>query len=262
METTTTTITRHTCLKLEIPNTPEPIFVKGTWFHSHFHLSISDGLDAWLCNATEEEVRDRAAQWDQPVIEYINLAERYLGFQQPGSVYSFTDAGDGYKRLSWTFEKNGIKLEWRWKCRSAPNSKEVTAGILDFLMDENIKLSDEVVKKDQSYKRLKVEAEKCLAQSERFSNEKVEFESEIYSKFVAVLNSKKAKLRDLQEQLSNKKSAGNLPEEEEESTDKTQSFDEGSDDEKSDKEPLKDFATTSKGAPASSARGQKRITRK
>lgn len=29
---------------------------------------------------------------------------------------------------------------------------------------------------------MKVEAEKCLSQSERFANEKVEFESEIYAK--------------------------------------------------------------------------------
>ncbi|KAK0608413.1 hypothetical protein LWI29_030342 [Acer saccharum] len=124
-----------------LARSPAPIFVKGTWFNSHFDLSISDGLNAWLCNATEEEASDRAAQWDQPVSEYINLAERYLGFQMPGSIYTFTDAGDAYKRLSWTFEKEGTKLEWQWKCRPAPNSKEITAGLLDFLMDENIKLS-------------------------------------------------------------------------------------------------------------------------
>lgn len=44
-------------------------------------------------------------------------------------------------QLSWTFEKEGTKLEWRWKCGPAPNSKKVTAGILDFLMDANIRLS-------------------------------------------------------------------------------------------------------------------------
>jgi hypothetical protein len=44
-------------------------------------------------------VRERAAQWDQPVPEYVELAERYLGFQQPGSVYRFADAGDGHKRV-------------------------------------------------------------------------------------------------------------------------------------------------------------------
>lgn len=125
--------TRHTCLKLEIPDN-DPIFVKGTWLASSFHLSITDGRHAWLCDgawtseliiriflyqncwsfkffaesflfyfsiaASEEEVRERALQWDQPVAEYIELAERYLGFQQPGSVYRFSDAGDGNKRVN------------------------------------------------------------------------------------------------------------------------------------------------------------------
>lgn len=50
--------------------------------------------------ATEEEVAERAAQWDQPVSEYLELAERYLGFQQPNSVYGFSDALEGSKRVS------------------------------------------------------------------------------------------------------------------------------------------------------------------
>ncbi|XP_028780817.1 DNA repair protein XRCC4-like isoform X2 [Neltuma alba] len=178
---------RHTCLKLQLPNTgdptdAEPIFVKGTWYDTRFDLSITDGFNAWVCHASEEEVKERATQWDQPVSEYVRLAEQYLGFQQPDSIYGFADAGDGHKRLSWTFEKEGTKLQWRWKCQQSPNSKKTTAEILDFLMDANITLSEEVVRKTESFERMKVEAEKCLSQSERFANEKVEFESEIYAK--------------------------------------------------------------------------------
>ena len=49
--------------------------------------------------ASEEEVRQRAEQWDQPPADYVALAERYLGFQQPGSRYGFEDAGNGQKRV-------------------------------------------------------------------------------------------------------------------------------------------------------------------
>lgn len=28
------------------------------------------------------------------------MAEKYLGFQQPGSVYGFSDAGAGHRRVS------------------------------------------------------------------------------------------------------------------------------------------------------------------
>ncbi|KAJ8771554.1 hypothetical protein K2173_026731 [Erythroxylum novogranatense] len=156
----TVSVARHTCIKLETDGA-EPVFVKGTWFDSHFHLSISDGLHSWVCNASDEEVRERADQWDQPVTDYIQLAEKHLGFQQPGSVYRFSDAGGGHKRLSWTFEKGGTKLEWRWKCQPSPNSRKTTAEIMDFLMDANIRLSEEVVRQTQSFSRLKDEAEKC-----------------------------------------------------------------------------------------------------
>lgn len=51
-------------------------------------------------SASEDEVSERASLWDQPVADYIELAEKYLGFQQPGSVYGFADARDGHKRVS------------------------------------------------------------------------------------------------------------------------------------------------------------------
>lgn len=49
---------RHTCLKLEIPDTQNPkdagpIFVKGTWYDTHFDLAITDGLSAWVCHGTD-----------------------------------------------------------------------------------------------------------------------------------------------------------------------------------------------------------------
>ncbi|XP_057771387.1 DNA repair protein XRCC4-like [Salvia miltiorrhiza] len=226
---------KHTCLKLEIAmggGEPVPIFVKGTWYPTRFDLAITDGHRAWTCNATEEAVEERASYWDQTASYYIDLAERYLGFQQPGSVYGFSDAGDGCKRLSWTFEKEGMKLEWRWKCQPSPNSKATTVEVLDFLMDANIKLSEEVVWKSQSFDKLKLEAEKCLAQSEKLSSDKSEFESEIYGKFVQVLNSKKAKLRALRDRLSRQPSAENFPQEDEVSSDRTESLDEESDEER------------------------------
>ncbi|MCD9560840.1 DNA repair protein xrcc4 [Datura stramonium] len=264
---------KHTCLKLEIPNKAHPgekeqIFVKGTWFSSYFDLFITDGLQAWTCHASEEEVEERASQWDQPVSEYIDLGEKYLGLQQSGSLYGFDDAGTGHKRLSWTFEKEGTKLEWRWKCQPSPNSKKTTADILDFLMDANIRLSEEVVSKTQSFERLRVEAEKCLTQSEKLSKEKEEFESAIYAKFLGVLNSKKKKLRELRDKPSKQGTAVEEPvEEDTQSTDRTDTFDEGSDEEKSGEEvekedvctsSKKDDVGTSKDVPFRRGRGRGR----
>ncbi|PKI38759.1 hypothetical protein CRG98_040872 [Punica granatum] len=45
---------RHSCLKLELPNTIEPdqiepIFIEATWYDTHFDLSIMNGLNSWVC---------------------------------------------------------------------------------------------------------------------------------------------------------------------------------------------------------------------
>ncbi|KAK8444191.1 hypothetical protein SEVIR_9G096500v4 [Setaria viridis] len=102
-------------------------------------------------------------------------------------------------------------------------------------MDANIRLSEEVVRKTQSFDKLKQEADKCLQQSERFNNEKAEFEQATFSKFVAVLNSKKTKLRQLRDKVAELESADKPPKEEEEenSTDRTEQFEGGSDKEAS-----------------------------
>lgn len=66
------------------------------------HLICFDCVLIWIWErdiATEEEVKERASYWDQTASDYVDLAERYLGFQQPGSVYGLSDAGDGCKRV-------------------------------------------------------------------------------------------------------------------------------------------------------------------
>lgn len=44
-------------------------------------------------------MKERASNWDQPVSDYIHMSEQYLGFQHPGSVYAFSDAGGSFKRV-------------------------------------------------------------------------------------------------------------------------------------------------------------------
>lgn len=78
------------------------------------------------------------------------------------------------------------------------------------------------------------------------------------------MNSKKAKLRELRDQLQKQNATGKLPQREE-STDKTESFDEGSEDENSEEEPSKNLTGTSKDIPTektSRPRGRKRILQK
>lgn len=89
-------------------------------------------------------MKQRAAQWDLAVSEYLDLSGRYLGLQQQGSVYAFDDAGDGHKRVIITHSltlihvnalKTGVLISvcyfcyWFWyeccSCRGRLKSKEL-----------------------------------------------------------------------------------------------------------------------------------------
>jgi DNA-repair protein XRCC4 len=97
---------RHSCAKLSVAvEDPKAaggggVFVKATWHPTRFSLAVTDGGGAWVADPPDTEVRLRAEQWDQPVAEYLALAERYLAFEQPTSSYSFHDAGNCSRRVS------------------------------------------------------------------------------------------------------------------------------------------------------------------
>lgn len=139
------TLSSDMCVRIETENKERIIYVKGSQLPFSFILQIIDGLHAWICIGIEKIVADHASQWDQSASEYLADAQKHLTHQQQGSIYSFKLAGNVDMRLSWTLEKEGTKLERRWKCKKKPNDQKVTSKILDFLLDANTRLSKEVV---------------------------------------------------------------------------------------------------------------------
>ncbi|KAG6553569.1 hypothetical protein Mapa_004482 [Marchantia paleacea] len=218
------------------------IYVKSRWFASHFCLSISDGLDAWTCQPSPEEVSRKAFSWDYTVTQYLDQAKEHLDHQNPDCTYSFTSVGDGGRKLSWTLEKDGVRLVAHWKAEKSLDPRETTCTILDCLMDGSSRLSEELQRKIRSFDNMRAEASRLTAQTQKFRDQKIQFEDDIYRKFVAVLNAKKAKLRELRAQAlqmpspSKKKDKDNEVVEETDSEDELdESDEEGEDNESSQK---------------------------
>ena len=75
--------------------------------------------------------------------------------------------------------------------------------------------------------------------------------------FLGVLNSKKAKLRELRDKLSNQGTTAEVQEDEEESTDKTETFDGDSENENMEEDSATNVTSTSMGTSGTS-HGRKR----
>ncbi|CAM6087376.1 unnamed protein product [Calypogeia fissa] len=232
------------CARFEVkqPDAPEGrgvIFVKSRWFATKFSMWVTDGLDAWVGEVSEEEVSRKAFSWDCTVAEYLEAAEKYLGVQDSTSVYSFISQGNGARKLSWTLVRDGVELIANWRMEKSLNPKEITCDILDFLMTGSSRLSEELQRKRRSLEQQKAEADRSLAQSVKFRDERLQFEEEIYKKFVAVLNSKKNKLRDVKEQAL-RLSASEAKNAEEGNAESQDEFDEETDREDEDEDASKD----------------------
>eukprot|EP00850_Spirogloea_muscicola_P017785 SM000156S02141 [mRNA] locus=s156:120459:128080:- [translate_table: standard] len=189
-----------TCARLRLAPAGA-VYVRGAWLPDAFHLAVTNGAAAWTCHASSAEVAERADDWDIPPEEYVrDVVIKYLAQQQSSSSYSLDMSEDGKALLTWTLllAEGGIKYEARWELEAASNSQEVICSILDFVMDDRVTLLETVDEKARSFERMKVEAEKCLTQSERFKDAKQQAEDVLLKKVVVLLNAKKAKIRELQ----------------------------------------------------------------
>ncbi|KAF3609247.1 hypothetical protein DY000_02049051 [Brassica cretica] len=72
--------------------------------------------------ATEEEWRSERRR-NQPVSGYLQLSEQYLGFKQPGSVYSFSDVLERCKQ-----EEVASKARYFDKMKSEAENCSLTQG--------------------------------------------------------------------------------------------------------------------------------------
>nr|PNR34278.1 hypothetical protein PHYPA_024095 [Physcomitrium patens] len=99
----------ETYAKLELPEGAHQgcghliLYVKGTWYPTHFLLSVLDGQDTWDFNeATQEFVCHQANEIEMEAREWLN--EVYLCFsqQRPCSYYSFVSTGSSTKMASFS----------------------------------------------------------------------------------------------------------------------------------------------------------------
>eukprot|EP00897_Mesotaenium_endlicherianum_P004718 jgi/Mesen1/4274/ME000022S03568 len=187
----------------------EKVYLLVEWFEGWCNISMTDGEKAWYRKVTEAEVSERASIWDiDPKKYFRDKLQRYLSHQQSTSYSIEFNEKTDKKKLIWELEPEQNESLGASEVLAAsvlltpvPNAKAVTQKILDHFFVKNVKLDGDNWRTARNFDKMKAEYEKCLAQSERFKNEKDNLENDLFKKFVSVLNTKKAKLRELKQAL-------------------------------------------------------------
>ncbi len=153
------------------------IYIKGTWYPMHFLLLITDGIDAWRIDATENVVTLRARSLQLTESEYVDKAHSYLGQQHASSLYSLHRTSSEAVQLMCTpTDKQytvGFNLELILKKVPAVS---ITFDMLQFLMQAHRDLLEQSEYKTRMFERTKAAMEKTIVELQK---EKHEMESEL-----------------------------------------------------------------------------------
>ncbi|XP_061655260.1 DNA repair protein XRCC4-like isoform X1 [Phyllopteryx taeniolatus] len=179
----------------------------GRGLASGFQVLLSDGRRAWRGEASEASVCREADELEMSEEKYVrDLQEALMGAGSADS-YRFDLAPsppDGGAALTLTYDKVRKDISFRLGSVSLspiPEPSEAVRGLLTHSLLRGTSLDHQNQELREQNRRLRQEHQRITAELKRYANGKEDLEAELYSRFVLVLNEKKAKIRSLQERL-------------------------------------------------------------
>ncbi|XP_063820013.1 DNA repair protein XRCC4 isoform X1 [Pseudophryne corroboree] len=173
-----------------------------------FEVTLCDGHIAWVGAASEEDVSREAADMEMEQPKYVEeLKKALITVAQPANKYSFDLVKDGDipEMYYFTYEKKLKDVSFKLgslRLKKAPNPAEITRQLINYCLNcttELLSRNEHLLKENE---RLRSDWNYIHDKLEQFVNSKEELERDLYTKFTCVLNEKKAKIRSMNEKLS------------------------------------------------------------
>ncbi|CAB1332556.1 unnamed protein product [Coregonus sp. 'balchen'] len=181
---------------------------RGRDLGSGFLLLLTDGLNAWRGEVSEDGVREEAEELEMQTDRYIQDLQQALTGTEPSSTdYSFTLTYNPGPVTNMTLAYEKVQRDISFRLGSVllckiPEPVEEVRALLTHGLERGTALQNHNHLLKEENHRLKQELQHINAELQRYVSGKETLESELYSRFILVLNEKKAKIRSLQENLT------------------------------------------------------------
>ncbi|XP_077594202.1 DNA repair protein XRCC4-like isoform X2 [Stigmatopora nigra] len=202
----------HSSVREIVTSEPDfPYFLrvdgKGPDLASGVQLLLSDGHHAWRGEASEESVCREAAELEMSKDEYVR--DLRVALTSEGSSDSYRLAllpspPDGGAALTLTYHKVLKDISFRLgsvTLSPVEEPQEAVRSLLTYSLETGSSLERQNRELRDQNRRLRREHQRINAELKRYATRREELEAELYSRFVAVLNEKKAKICSLREKL-------------------------------------------------------------
>ncbi|XP_075996632.1 DNA repair protein XRCC4 isoform X2 [Genypterus blacodes] len=181
---------------------------RGRDLGSGFQLLLTDGQDAWRGRVSEAAVSAEAEELEMRKERYVQDLQEALTASQSDLTYSFTLTPPGPapgSDLTLAYEKMQKDITFRLGSAllsAVPEPADAIRELLVHSLERGNVLERHNAKLEDENQQLRQEQRRITAELRRYAGCKEALEAELYSRFVLVLNEKKAKIRSLQESMT------------------------------------------------------------
>ncbi|KAL4609499.1 DNA repair protein XRCC4 isoform X1 [Arapaima gigas] len=184
-------------------------FLKLEWVNdlgAGFVLILCDGALAWGGEVSEEDVTREACELEMEREKYVqDLWLALAGEGQKGDyTFHLSSSSTSGGPLHLFYEKVQKSISFRLglvKLQQIPEPVEVIKDLISHGLERSAKLQASNKKLKEENQVLKQEQDHITSELERYVQGKKLLERDLYTRFVLVLNAKKAKIRSQQEEI-------------------------------------------------------------
>uniref|UniRef100_A0A8C3QT57 DNA repair protein XRCC4 n=1 Tax=Cyanoderma ruficeps TaxID=181631 RepID=A0A8C3QT57_9PASS len=188
-------------------------FLQVSWekdLGTGFGLLLSDCQCAWTGTVSEADISREAADIEMDREKYVaELRKALIAREESAGKYNFVISRDEQnKTCHFSYEKNLKDGSFRLgslKLQEVPSPAEMVKELICYCLDNLGKLQANTKHLQRENERLFSDWRDVEKRLEKCVEAKEELEADLYSRFVLVLNEKKAKIRNLQKLLSEAK---------------------------------------------------------
>ncbi|XP_062924601.1 DNA repair protein XRCC4 isoform X4 [Mobula hypostoma] len=190
--------------------TPDTVhYLKIGWdedLGNGFTITLCNGEQAWSGNVSSDQITIEASEAEMDREKYVEeLRCALISRDEKTNRYSFDFIKDSEREVfHFSYEKVSQDISFRLgsvELKEVSSTTDIIKELIDIVLQSNTELRSRNNSLQQENKRLLSERNSGLEQLEEYVKAKEGLEQDLYSRFILVLNAKKAKIRQLQEHL-------------------------------------------------------------